>query len=38
MSHGVDEGAQIEICDDDVDEVLGDDGEDGPARRMSRLV
>jgi hypothetical protein len=38
MRHGMDGGAQIEIHGDDVGEVLGDDGEDGPAKRMSRLV
>jgi hypothetical protein len=39
MRHGVDGDTQIEICGDDVGEVPGDDGEDGPAmERMSRLV
>jgi hypothetical protein len=36
MRHGVDDDAQIGVDGDVVDEVLGDDDEDGPAKETAR--
>jgi hypothetical protein len=38
MRHGGDDDAQIEVDGDVVDEVPGDDDEDGPAKETARTI